>query len=308
MDLSNGVDFEVFVRSLAGNFLRFPDVSPTTLVRDIKARVREQWEVPVREQRLVLGAEIVADSRHLAGILSDTGLCTGSRVEFLLIRGPAFNFNKGLAHPRACLRPDRCELRHGGQNEYQAAFLSDILDPAATYEVPFRLYDTDGHGKGLLAEMYVGVAPDKNRNWSNLKGAYMNRKGLYVDAFCESGWLRHPRCRPWRISEMIFSHLRHRTFGCKADLFQVCDLSADGAPVEHADPSLYQVREEDNELQPACSFIMEVDMPRARLCFKTSEGTLVEELEIPELRDTPVRCCATVGYPGQRVEIPDSLR
>jgi len=296
---------DITVRSFSGASIELPAVALSAAIGDIKARVWEQWGIPAREQRLVLGTAIAANTQRVEGVLSDAGLSGAASVEFWLVRGPAFNFNTRLAHPRARLDPECAELSHGGQSEYQAAFLSDILSPQETYMVPFKLYDRRTHGRLPCAQMFIGVAPDANRNWSNLKGAYVNHRGFYVDAFCESGWLDYPRCRPWRVRSMIFSRAAQED-SLAALAAPAFDWSGNGEPGGGLEwmsgGGALAPPEEDRPW----SFAMEVDMPSSRLKFWTSCGELVDTLHIPELAEEPVRVCATVGYPGQRVVIADA--
>merc|ERR1712083_80747 len=134
---------------------------------DVKRHVKAQWGVPVVEQRLVLLGRVAPDGE----LLTEAGGAE-NEMDFMLVRGPAFHFDKKLAHPRIKLSTDRAMITHGGQSEYQAAFLSDILDREGMYRVRFKLEDSAGNE---FKEMYVGVAPDHDRNWTNLKGAYLNR-------------------------------------------------------------------------------------------------------------------------------------
>lgn len=291
------VSMDVIVRNLAGKELA-SSMPRRALVSEVKAAVKEVWRIPVREQRLVFDMDLIADDAELQS-LSQSDI-----VEVVLIRGPAFHFSSQLAHPRAILCADSYEIIHGGQDEYQAGFLSDVLDPNGSYTVPFRLEDPGRHGKSLFAEMYVGIAPDKNRSWSNLEGAYLNRLGILVDGFCGVVGDR----QPFGWIQTGYNHSRERVFTqrmegfCGADSTQVCDFSAAGHPCEHVDESLYHI---DGSAPNKGSFTLVVDMVGMKLRFLTSDGWLIAEVHLPELGIEPVRCCATVGYPGQKVAIAD---
>merc|ERR1712118_453708 len=112
--------------------------------------------------------------------------------------------------------------------------------------------------------MYVGLAPDGNRNWSNLKGAYLNHLGLYVDAFSEEGWRRG---RSEYIKTLIFEDLAEHP---------QCDFSTDGlsVPVEWPQVSI-------------CKFDMEVSMAEATVRFMTMLGVEFERLQLPGLLRAP---------------------
>merc|ERR1712217_332317 len=161
-------------------------------------------------------------------------------LDVLLVRGPAFHFDKNLAHPHIKLGAQDAVIEHGGQCEYQAAFLSDVLHTDGFYAVRFMLEDAGGN---LFKEMYVGVAPDMNRNWSNLKGAYLNHRGLLVDAFDESGW--HTR-NQWDVRDRIF----HR--------YTRPDGSGFMPNFPTYLPSVWRPRVEEPD---KCEFVLEVNMP-----------------------------------------------
>lgn len=261
-------EVRVIVRSLAGRELPM-SLAPDALVREVKDHVKASWGIPVMEQKLVLMGSILNNKDKLA----QHAACDD--LDVMLVRGSAFHFDKSLAHPRAKLGEDSAVIEHGGQWEYQAAFLSDILDKEGTYSVRFKLQDA-GHRQ--FQEMYVGVAPDAHRDWSNLKGAYINRLGIYIDAFHHPGWLHDSSTR----IRSLFTQRICTAF--KAML----------------NP------QEGEESPESCEFILEVDMPGCKLRFVSVQGEQVATVTLPELASEPVRLCATLGHPKQTVSIIDA--
>jgi len=304
----------ITVRNLAGTELELT-LLLTSSVRDVKQQINAHWGVRVTEQNILIDGSIAQDADAL---IDHMGGDSDNELDVLLIRGPAFNFNKSLAHRNIKLSSGGDAMTHGGKAGYQAAFLSDILDDDGTYRVHFRLEDADNND---FKEMYVGVAPDRNRDWSNLKGAYLNRLGVYVDAFDESGWhhcsgscLRQQIFKPNAMKqEQLLAKLRQ----CGSDVL-LLDFSTDGDPLVPL-PLIQEAwtKEDEEHVKDlvkfregmqfnACAFIMEVDMSNGVLCFKTVAGEAVERVMLPQLRSEPVRLCATLGYPGQTVSIVDA--
>lgn len=323
---------DIMVRSLAGTELSLT-LAPDTTVQDLKMSIKGAWGVPVSEQRLVcMGGTILKSNVELCDLATSEG------VNVFMIRGPAFRFQRSLAHPRIKLCSTGAGITHGGpdMDGYQAAFLSDVLDVGGCYTVRFKLEDV---GKNRFQEMYVGVAPDANRNWSNLKGANLNRKGFLVDAFDESGWNRRvasgllmPFAREHQVRNIELMRLRseiadiRNTRDTSDEDICLLDFGADGAPevlfegmndLGHASEryasflktrsrradELQQLHDEILEGPDLLTFILDIDMPNAQLRF--SNGSWTETLIVPGLEATQIRCCATVGCKGQSVYIVD---
>eukprot|EP00401_Gymnodinium_catenatum_P018100 CAMPEP_0117545918 /NCGR_PEP_ID=MMETSP0784-20121206/46342_1 /TAXON_ID=39447 /ORGANISM="" /LENGTH=274 /DNA_ID=CAMNT_0005342779 /DNA_START=30 /DNA_END=854 /DNA_ORIENTATION=+ len=183
----------------------------TCTVRDLKQHIDRAWDFPVLEQRLLLDGRFLTDQENLWSV-QDAGFVQ-------LLRGPPYQFDRSLMHRNANVSDDGCEIVHGGQDEYQAGFLSGILDRHQVYRVQFELEDNGGHN---FAEMYFGIAPHigesrKPPNWSNLKGAYMNRRGMYVDAFQPFGWVAEDFSTSYRRRE-IFGNANKVIFVMEVDM------------------------------------------------------------------------------------------
>jgi hypothetical protein len=288
----------VSVTSLSGREL-FLDLPEDSLVKDLKSVVKASWGIPIREQKMVSMGQILHNMDTL-------GTCSeNAELNVFLVRGASFHFDANLAHPRIKLGADHATIVHGGQPEYQAAFLSDVLDIEGTYSVHFKL---EGTGPAPFREMYVGVAPDQDRNWSNLKGAYLNHQGIYVDAFDESGWKRGSAIM---IKSFIFERRLCDLKDSQEEFtWPVLDFATDGE-IEFPNASncewISAAEERGKTSQSACTceFVLEVDMPKRRLRFLSREGREVQTLTLPELQLQDVRLCATLGYPGQKVSILD---
>jgi len=294
----------VIVRTLAGREL-LVTLTPDALVKEVKEHVKTSWGIPVMEQKLVHMGNILPNNDKL----SNHSTC--EQFDVMLVRGAAFHFDKSLAHPCAKLGCDSAAIGHGGQSEYQAAFLSDILDTEGSYSVRFKLEDAGGRH---FEEMYVGVAPDADRNWSDLKGAYLNRCGVLVDAFSQAGWLRENK---HLIRNEIFEKsefCRQRLQAEENDLYmQLNDAYREVAGIEEANFMAQDALKAHQEaienlasMSNSCEFILEVDIPNCQLRFLTSRGVQVEMLHLPQLLTEPVRLCATLGYPKQTVLIMDA--
>lgn len=266
----------VIVRTLVGTELEL-SVAPSMLVRDLKTQIKLNWAIPITEQKLLHAGVFMLDAEHISDHSHQRN------ADIVLVRGPAFHFDKKLAHRHIKLTDGGgTAVMHGGQPGYQAAFLSEVLDSEGSYRVRFKLGDPGGNNfSENFSEMYVGVAPDKDRNWSNLKGAYLNHLGVLVDAFDESGW-KH--WRDYNIRRQIFESVEPSP---------VVDFNSDGCP------DLYFP-------QYTCEFVMVINMSESELCFLTPDGEEVVTLNLPELQTDPVRICATLGYPKQTVSIVDA--
>lgn len=314
-DQAGGAGYvRVTVRTFAGRELVLA-LTATALVRDVKCQVKANWGVPVTEQKLV----------HMSGVTMDSDklndLATATMLALILVRGPAFHFDKTLAHPRIRISTDTAQITHSGHPEYQAAFLSDVLDVEGSYTIRFKLQDG---GSNNFKEMYVGVAPDTDRNWSDLKGAYLNHLGILVDAFDESGW---HKWRSGRLHQFIFEQdvderrVRERSVmqaAVDAEEALSLDFTTEGAALtpdvlvtaEHrymaASQNLADLKRAMAHWPRTCEFLLEVDMPSSLLRFLTVQGELVESLILPQLQAAPVRLCATLGYEKQTVSIVDA--
>mmetsp|Transcript_81312 Transcript_81312/g.242313 ORF Transcript_81312/g.242313 Transcript_81312/m.242313 type:complete len:316 (-) Transcript_81312:229-1176(-) len=307
-------DLRVTVRTLAGKELAFT-LDSDALVKDGKACVKRHWGVPVVEQGLILAGTILPNADRIGSHAACRDL------QLTMVRGPAFHFNRSLAHPRIKMGKDTAVITHGGQPEYQAAFLSDILSVEGSYTVRFRLVDAGG---AEFREMYVGVAPDEPRNWSYLKGAYLNRKGIYVDAFQEPRW--HRDFNVWwqifnksqqqktvELQELERSFLG-ADFGTGSfDVSSYEDWESIEQAYTAASKAESEARKELRKMQQAirdrpdeCTFVLEVNMPGGERRFLTTGGFLVVSYRWPELQTVPVRLCATLGCPGQQVSIVDA--
>lgn len=157
-------------------------------VRWIKVQITKQWGIPVYEQTLLYGTRVCSDNEIVDEIfdsVADVPCCS-----LVCVRTCPFRFSSELAHPELQIFNSGDSIQHSGYGSYQAGFLSEVLNSADHYHMHIQFSSISD-----WTMIFIGVAKDSKRDWSNLTGAYIaytNRcGGFFIDDFHSPGWISH---------------------------------------------------------------------------------------------------------------------